>query len=150
MPKVISRSIASTSTDAKPTASSVAALKVLYCICGEFILVIDKNLALLPRRRTDDASILRAQDGRHPDERKAVFKLNVTHAERAVLLQRADGKLEREHSFSCPRCALPIGYTNEPMKDAPFVYIHKGALTQVQGQVPVDAFEGDEAGAEQP
>ncbi|KZW04103.1 hypothetical protein EXIGLDRAFT_828027 [Exidia glandulosa HHB12029] len=144
MPKVISRSIASTSTDAKPTASSVAALKVLYCICGEFILVIDKTLAILPRRRTDGASVIRAQDGNGPGERKAVFKLNVTHADRAVMVERVGGKLERQYRFSCPRCALPIGYSNEPVKVAPFFYIHRGALTQVQGQVPTEAFEGDE------
>ncbi|KAH7098258.1 hypothetical protein BKA62DRAFT_744572 [Auriculariales sp. MPI-PUGE-AT-0066] len=129
MPKVVSRSVASTSTDAKPTVSSTTALKVLYCICGEFILVIDKTLALLPRRETDDAIIIRAQDGTSATQRKAVFKLNVTNEDQAIILDRANGK---------------FGYTNEPSKSAPFFYIHRGALTQIQGQVPPDAFDEEE------
>ncbi|KDQ64624.1 hypothetical protein JAAARDRAFT_28264 [Jaapia argillacea MUCL 33604] len=143
MPKVISRSAVSSSTDAQPTASSATALRVYYCICGEFILVIDKALASLPRRKTDGAIIVRSQDN---DEGKArVFKLNATSGE-PVLVERAQGH-ERQYRFTCPRCTLPIGYqsTPPPPKSAPYLYILKGALTQAQGQLPVDAFDGEDA-----
>ncbi|KIP07005.1 hypothetical protein PHLGIDRAFT_106167 [Phlebiopsis gigantea 11061_1 CR5-6] len=138
MPKVVSRSAVSSSTDAQPTASSTAALRVYYCICGEFVLVIDKNLASLPKRQTDGATVIRSQDS---DAGKAgVFKLNATLKE-PVLVERQGGH-ERQHRLHCPRCDLQIGYqsTPPPVKSGPFVYILKGALGQIQGQVPPDAF----------
>jgi len=73
------------------------------CICGEFIvcffptfthyttltrlpqLVIDKTLASLPRRKTDNAIIIRSQDT--DDSRARVFKLNAV-AEEPILLER--------------------------------------------------------------
>ncbi|KAM6495778.1 hypothetical protein JOM56_008484 [Amanita muscaria] len=139
MPKVVSRSAVSSSTDAQPTASSAASLRVYYCICGEFILVIDKNLAALPRRKTDNAIIIRAQE---TDTAKArTFKLNVTIND-PILLQRQNGH-EKQYRFLCTRCSLPVGYQCSPLpiKSAPFVYIFPGALTQIQGQVPTDAFD---------
>ncbi|KIM90923.1 hypothetical protein PILCRDRAFT_811418 [Piloderma croceum F 1598] len=141
MPKVVSRSAVSSSTDAQPTASSAAALKVYYCICGEFILVIDKSLATLPRRKTDGAIIIRSQDS--DDGKARVFKLNANAGE-PVLLERQGGH-ERQFRFHCPRCTLPIGYqsTPPPAKSGPFMYIAVGALTQMQGQVPQDAFDGE-------
>jgi hypothetical protein len=41
---------------------------------------------------------------------------------------------------------LPVAYQpNPPPATAgPFLYIFKGALTQVQGQLPPDAFDGEE------
>ncbi|KAJ7129530.1 hypothetical protein C8R44DRAFT_777010 [Mycena epipterygia] len=144
MPKVVSRSAVSSSTDARPTASSAAALRVYYCICGEFILVIDKTIASLPRRQTDGAIIVRAQDS---DAGKArVFKLNAVAGD-PVLLERQGGH-ERQFRFHCPRCTLPIGYqsTPPPAKSGPFVYIFAGALSQVQGEVPSDAFDGENGG----
>ncbi|XP_006460233.1 hypothetical protein AGABI2DRAFT_135486 [Agaricus bisporus var. bisporus H97] len=142
MPKVVSRSAISSSTDAQPTASSTAALRVYYCICGEFILVIDKSLASLPRRQTDNAIIIHTQ---HNDTGKArTFKLNATISEHPVLLQRKDGH-ERQYRFLCPRCYLPIGYQTSPppAKSGPYIYILSGALTLFQGQVPPDAFDGE-------
>jgi len=141
MPKIVSRSAVSSSTDAQPTASSTAALKVYYCICGEFILVIDKSLATLPRRKTDGAIIVRSQDS--DDGKARVFKLNANAGE-PILLERKGGH-ERQFRFHCPRCTLPIGYQSTPLpvKSGPFVYIGAGALTQMQGQVPHDAFDGE-------
>ncbi|KAJ8523425.1 hypothetical protein ONZ45_g137 [Pleurotus djamor] len=83
MPKVVSRSAVSASTDAHPTASSAAALRVYYCICGEFILVIDKSLASLPRRQTDNAIIIRSQSSDAGEAR--VFKLNATYTDPIIL-----------------------------------------------------------------
>jgi len=141
MPKVVSRSAVSSSTDAQPTASSVAALRVYYCICGEFILVIDKSLASLPRRKTDGAIVIRCQDSELGKAR--VFKLNATVKD-PVLVERPNGH-ERQYKFHCPRCTLPVAYqtTPPPMKSGPFLYIIKGALSQIQGQVPSDAFEDE-------
>ncbi|KAF8639764.1 hypothetical protein AX17_001025 [Amanita inopinata Kibby_2008] len=139
MPKVVSRSAVSSSTDAQPTPSSAAALRVYYCICGEFVLVIDKSLAALPRRKTDNAIVVRSQDN---DAAKArIFKLNVTINE-PILLERQGGH-EKQFRFLCTRCSLPIGYqsTPPPIKSGPFIYILPGALTQMQGQVSPDAFD---------
>ncbi|KAI0723207.1 hypothetical protein C8Q76DRAFT_722065 [Earliella scabrosa] len=141
MPKVVSRSAVSSSTDARPTASSTAALRVYYCICGEFILVIDKSLTALPRRQTDGAIVIRCQDTQ--DAKARVFKLNATVKE-PVLIERQGGH-EKQYRFHCPRCALPVAYqaTPPPPKSGPFLYILKGALSQLQGQVPPDAFEDE-------
>lgn len=51
MPKVISRAAISSSDQAPETASSKAVLRTFYCLCGEFMLVIDRGLDKLPRRR---------------------------------------------------------------------------------------------------
>ncbi|KAI0952149.1 hypothetical protein AcV7_008044 [Taiwanofungus camphoratus] len=146
MPKVVSRSAVSSSTDAQPTASSTASLRVYYCMCGEFILVIDKSLASLPRRETDGAVVIRSQDSELGKAR--IFKLNATAKEPILVercaLHRQSGH-ERQYRFHCPRCTLPVAYqsTPPPVKSGPFVYIFKGALSQIQGQVPPDAFEDE-------
>ncbi|KAI0284370.1 hypothetical protein BGY98DRAFT_910884 [Russula aff. rugulosa BPL654] len=149
MPKVVSRSAVSTSADARPTASSAAALKVYYCICGEFIasfsirlLVIDAALSSLPRRQTDGSVIVRSQD---KDGAKAkAFKLNALPRD-PVLIERSQGGHEQQYRYQCPRCTLPVAYQpNPPPATAgPFLYIFKGALTQVQGQLPSDAFDDE-------
>jgi hypothetical protein len=51
MPKVISRAAISSSDQAPATASSLAVLRTFYCLCGEFMLVIDRGLDKLPRRK---------------------------------------------------------------------------------------------------
>ncbi|KAI0732997.1 hypothetical protein C8Q72DRAFT_815837 [Fomitopsis betulina] len=144
MPKVVSRSAVSSSTDAQPTASSTAALRVYYCICGEFILVIEKNLASLPRRQTDGAVVVRCHDNELG--KAQIFKLNATPKD-PILVERANG-YERQYRFQCPRCTLPVAYQNTPppVKSGPYLYVLKGALSQIQGQVPPDAFDDLEPG----
>ncbi|KAI0650347.1 hypothetical protein C8Q79DRAFT_943225 [Trametes meyenii] len=141
MPKVVSRSAVSSSTDARPTPSSTAALRVYYCICGEFILVIDKSLASLPRRQTDNATVIRCHDS--GDAKARIFKLNAV-AKDPILVERQGGH-EKQYRFHCPRCALPVAYqpTPPPAKSGPFLYVLKGALSQIQGQVPPDAFDDE-------
>ncbi|TRM67672.1 hypothetical protein BD626DRAFT_104447 [Schizophyllum amplum] len=142
MPKVISRSTVASSTDAQPTASSTAALRVYYCICGEFILVIDKVLSALPRRRTDNAIIVRAHDSEAGKAR--VFKLNAVAGD-PLVIERQSGGHERQFRLDCPRCTLPVAYqpTPGPVKSSEYLYILPGALTQMQGQIPSDAFDGE-------
>lgn len=75
-------------------------------------------------------------------ERCIRFALNLVG--RADLIQRANGH-EKQYRFQCPRCSLVIGYQSSPppVKSASFLYVVKGALTQMQGQVPPGAFEGE-------
>ncbi|TFK29390.1 hypothetical protein FA15DRAFT_664335 [Coprinopsis marcescibilis] len=141
MPKVISRSAVSSSTDAQPTPSSATNLRVYYCLCGDFILVIEKSLASLPRRKTDNAIIIRAQDSE--GHKAKIFKLNARPAIEPVLIER-DGGHEKQYRFSCARCSLNIGYQTSPTQP-PFLYILPGALSQIQGQVPPEAFDGENA-----
>jgi hypothetical protein len=125
-------------------------------------LVIDKSLATLPRRKTDNAIIVRSQDS--DSDKARVFKLNAV-AEDPILLERwkylpfvlgqiffiqnhvfyRENGYERQYRFHCPRCSLKIAYQSSPppVKSAPFLYLISGALTQMQGQVPPDAFEGE-------
>ena len=51
MPKVISRAVVSSSEQAKPLQSSRAVLRSYYCLCGDFVLVIQGKLERLPRRK---------------------------------------------------------------------------------------------------
>ena len=55
------------------------------------------------------------------------------------------GGHEKQYRLHCPRCALPVAYqsTPPPVKSGPYLYIIKGALSQIQGQVPPDAFEDE-------
>ena len=74
------------------------------------------------------------------------FALNQFRRELCCLqrFDRAAGH-EKQYRFHCPRCSLKIGYQSSPppVKAAPFLYIFPGALTQIQGQVPPDAFVGE-------
>jgi hypothetical protein len=124
-------------------------------------LVIDKSIASLPRRQTDGAIIVRSQDT--DTEKARVFKLNATAGDPILLERYACGLYfslyrckiccifrpngyERQYRFLCPRCTLPIGYqtTPPPVKSGPFLYIIAGSLTQMQGHLPQDAFDGEE------
>ncbi|KAK0468171.1 uncharacterized protein EV420DRAFT_1503199 [Desarmillaria tabescens] len=123
MPKVVSRSAVSSSTDAQPTASSAASLR----------LVIDKSLTALPKRKTDGAIVVRSQDS--DDAKARVFKLNANLGD-PLLIERQGGH-ERQYRIPLPSSTPP------PAKSGPFIYLLPGALTQLQGQIPSDAFDGD-------
>jgi len=142
MTKIVSRSAVSSSTDDAPTESASASLKVYYCLCGEFALVIDKDVRLLPRRKTDGAIILRTSeiDGQPKPQ---IFKLNVNMSS-PIFIKREKG-LECQYRYTCTRCTLPIGYqtTPPPIKSGPYIYLNFGAVTQQQGMVPPEAFEGE-------
>lgn len=106
-------------------------------------LVIDRNLSTLPRRKTDNAIIIRSQDT--PTTKARIFKLNATSGP-PIFIQR-DGGHERQWKFHCPRCTLPVGYqVTPPPAKGQFLYINRGSLTQHQGEVPADAFAGENDG----
>lgn len=51
MPKVVSRNVVSSSEQAKPLQSARAVLRSYYCLCGDFVLVMQGKLERLPRRK---------------------------------------------------------------------------------------------------
>lgn len=58
MPKIVSSSVVSSSDHALPNQEASNSLHVYYCLCSEFLLVIDADLRQLPRRRTDNSIIV--------------------------------------------------------------------------------------------
>ncbi|GAA6061424.1 hypothetical protein JCM10212_002005 [Sporobolomyces blumeae] len=135
-------------------------LHVNYCICGEFILVLDTPLASLPRRPVDRAYCL----VNSPGPSKRTYKLNVSEkpptgedlATRSVeegggnppagpktngVLVLDQGKFEFQRRLFCPRCQLQVGYETQPGQNkGPATFVLSGALTDVQNQVPREAF----------
>ncbi|TXT14161.1 uncharacterized protein COLE_00354 [Cutaneotrichosporon oleaginosum] len=120
---------------------SRAALRSYYCLCGDFVLVLQGKLDRLPQRKTDGAYIIRTKPSPTAAARK--FKLAAVPLER-FLLERAGGTEVRQ-DFGCARCRTPVAYqtTPPPAGSAPFLYVLKGAVTETQGQIPPDAFEGE-------
>ncbi|GAA6009936.1 hypothetical protein JCM11491_000873 [Sporobolomyces phaffii] len=141
-------------------------LHVHYCICGEFILVVDAPLASLPRRPADNSHAL-VNEG----AAKRTYKLNVSQSNKSLVkpaaaatvttdggvaasgvgaagkegngvLSLRDGKFEYQRRFYCTRCQLQIGYETVPGEGAKGVatFILPGALTDVQNKVSAEAF----------
>ncbi|PLW11915.1 hypothetical protein PCANC_15629 [Puccinia coronata f. sp. avenae] len=151
MPKIVSRSAISTSED-KQALHSTSRLVVNYCLCGEFILVIDKPLSLLPRRPTDASYVIR---NTAPSKRS--YKLNTDVAPKPILISRAltnnshsnnlhaaanTCAFEKQWRHACSRCQLPIGYqTVAPPQVPDWTYIFPGSLTETQSSVPPSALD---------
>ncbi|KAH8830457.1 hypothetical protein DL96DRAFT_1592981 [Flagelloscypha sp. PMI_526] len=124
-------------SQSKDDGSTASNLQLYYCLCGEFILVIDTPIDTLPKRPVDRSRVI--------DCAKRSFKLNAAlQAGDGVLVEREGGH-ERQNEFNCPRCVLPVLYqsTPPPIRSGPYIYILAGALTQRQGQIPPDAFDGE-------
>ncbi|CAG8494494.1 9891_t:CDS:2 [Ambispora gerdemannii] len=132
MPKIVSSSTVSSSeqTNVRPEQH----LHVYYCLCSEFILVIDAKLDRLPRRKTDNAYII--ANG------KRIYKLNaIEPSNNPIVLKRLQG-YEKQYRLHCPRCNLFIAYEVTPKrKSGAFTYIVEGSLTDNQGVVPADAID---------
>ncbi|CDR36859.1 RHTO0S02e07778g1_1 [Rhodotorula toruloides] len=139
-------------------------LHVNYCLCGEFILVVDAPLASLPRRPADSSHCLV-----NTGPSKRVYKLNITETSKdykppevpkqtedtlvvnqygaagkngnGVLVNR-DGGFEFQRRLFCPRCQLQVGYETVPGEgqkgDATFILA--GALSDIQNKAPAEAF----------
>lgn len=132
MPKVFTRAIVSSSDQASATQSSRAVLRSYYCLCGDFLLVIQGKLDRLPRRkcvhptpstlryaldkptkltlffssyRTDGAYIIRSQPGAKAPARK--FKLNAQPGQRVTVKRKGSDNLEIRQPFVCSRCKTP-------------------------------------------
>ncbi|WVR08167.1 hypothetical protein IAU60_005213 [Kwoniella sp. DSM 27419] len=147
MPKVYSRATISSSEQAGQTQSARAVLRSYYCLCGDFVLVLQGKLDRLPRRRTDGAYIIRSKAGADPDRQPArKYKLNAVPSQRCLIKKKGTQDLEIRQPFSCARCNTTIAYqvAPPPAGDGPFLYILKGSMTELQGRVPPDAFEGED------
>ncbi|KAG0344660.1 hypothetical protein BG004_004276 [Podila humilis] len=129
MPKIISSSIISSSDNR----DDPQGLHSYYCLCSEFILVIDIELGQLPRRLTDNAIIL--------SNANRMYKLHATPGE-AKLVKRGD-KFEKQYRMYCQRCNLLIAYETTPhLKGGAYTYIVQGSLNEIQG-VPHQDWELD-------
>ncbi|KAI8380921.1 uncharacterized protein BYT42DRAFT_494715 [Radiomyces spectabilis] len=132
MPKIISSSIVSSSDHAVQPEDQRHTLNVYYCLCSEFLLVIDANILQLPRRRTDNAIIV--------SNKQRTYKLMAEYDD-CYVLKRQNG-FEKQYRYHCPRCHLLIAYeTTEERKRGPYTYILDGALADVQGRPPVNAVQ---------
>ncbi|POY70736.1 putative NADH:ubiquinone reductase (H(+)-translocating) [Rhodotorula taiwanensis] len=137
-------------------------LHVNYCLCGEFILVIDAPLAACPRRPADGSFAL-VNSGPNP----RIYKLNVAETGKdlvspnivpgenaaqaagaagksgnGVLVNR-DGGFEFQRRLFCPRCQLQVAYETRPGEGqkGDVTFVLPGALTDIQNRVPDEAFE---------
>lgn len=84
MPKIVSSSIVSSSDHSKNNTTAEDTrdkLHVYYCLCSEFLLVVDANLEDMPRRRTDNAIIV--------SNARRTYKLSADGPE-IVILSRCD------------------------------------------------------------
>ena len=63
--------------------SSRAILRSYYCICGDFILVLQGKLDRLPQRQLDGAWIIRSQST--PEHRDRKFKLSAKPGQRCLV-----------------------------------------------------------------
>ncbi|GAA5891883.1 hypothetical protein JCM5296_003260 [Sporobolomyces johnsonii] len=140
-------------------------LHVHYCLCGEFVLVVDSPLPSLPRRPSDRSYALV-----NAGPSKRVYKLNVSEEGKdlvkpppaavgedglvvgggagaagktgnGVLVLR-EGAFEYQRRLYCPRCQLQVGYETKPgeHQKGDVTFILAGALTDTQNKVPSDAF----------
>ncbi|KAL1923432.1 uncharacterized protein VTP21DRAFT_8412 [Calcarisporiella thermophila] len=134
MPRVVSSSTVVTSDDVNKSLQQQQQQKlcVYYCLCSEFILVIDKDLRALPKRKTDHALIV--------DNNRRHYKLSgVTDQKSVVLLKRTNG-FEKQFRFHCARCSLPIAYElTEKTRGGQYTYLIDGSLCETQGRVPEGA-----------
>ncbi|KAI8817911.1 uncharacterized protein EV422DRAFT_197483 [Fimicolochytrium jonesii] len=112
MPKIVSSSTVSASNDLAQDAEKN--LHVYYCkFCGEYVLIIDKRIHKLPRRPTDNASVITKQ---------RTFKLNLKRGTTRII-KRSTG-YEKQCRWECPRCDLPVAYDQE----ADTVYLFDGSV----------------------
>ncbi|RKP04907.1 hypothetical protein THASP1DRAFT_20525 [Thamnocephalis sphaerospora] len=122
MPKIISRTVVSTSDQAPQLERPP--LHTYYCVCGEFALIsaTDAQLERLPKRQTDLAAIVSRE--------RRVFRLNAKDG--AVVLVKRNDKMEKQLRKQCTRCGLWIAYevpdAPESERMLPFVYVVDGAL----------------------
>ncbi|RKP23291.1 hypothetical protein SYNPS1DRAFT_18845 [Syncephalis pseudoplumigaleata] len=121
MPKIVSRTVISTS-DQQPQEERPP-LHTYYCICGEFALISDVQVELLPKRQTDLAAILSCE--------RRVFRLHARDGD-PLLLRRGESSYEKQFRKYCTRCNLWLAYQVPVQPDndqpLPYLYIVDGAL----------------------
>lgn len=148
MPKIVSKSTVSSSDQQgnNDNNSNNTKLHVYYCLCSEFILVIDHDLQQLPRRQTDKSHIV--------SNTARTFKLTADQGQ-TIIIRREEG-YEKQHRLLCPSkslnmrilslilvtnatfallgCNLVVAYeTTQQRRAGPHTYILEGALSEQQG-----------------
>jgi len=94
----------STHTFASEENAEPDVLRVYYCLyCGTRALVLDADIAKLPTRDTDKASVL-CTDAH-------TYRMLLEKGEHK-LIQRPGG-YERQYRMNCTKCDLPISYQNQ-------------------------------------
>ncbi|KAI9492720.1 hypothetical protein BDB00DRAFT_826913 [Zychaea mexicana] len=132
MPKIVSSSIVSSSDHTGQLEDQRHLLHVYYCLCSEFLLVIDADLRKLPRRRTDNAIIV--------SNTRRTYKFTA-ESDGCTIVKRREG-FEKQYRYHCPRCRLLVAYEmNENKKSGPYTYIVDSALTEKQGSAPPNAIQ---------
>ncbi|KAH8921310.1 hypothetical protein BT69DRAFT_1335649 [Atractiella rhizophila] len=117
---------------------------VYYCLCGEFVCVIDKRLRLLPARPEDGSYVVRNVNAPDLGKEKRVYRINAKPGKVTAVPRGNDYEIQQR--LECARCGLWVAYETEiaPRK-GDFTFILPGALTEIQSVVPKDAFgEGDQ------
>ncbi|KAI8054222.1 hypothetical protein BDF22DRAFT_618807 [Syncephalis plumigaleata] len=121
MPKIVSRTVISTSDEVPETERPP--LYTYYCICGEFALISGKLVELLPKRQSDLAAILSCE--------RRVFRLHAKDGS-PILLKRGDANYEKQFRKFCTRCDLLLAYQVPAKPDndrpLPYLYVVDGAL----------------------
>jgi len=113
MPKVVSRSVISADNPNEVHHN----LHTYHCLCGQMLLISDKELTDLPQRRIDRSRFL------HTSHRKC--KLIVMESD-MIRVQRSDG-LEKQTRYKCKKCGLPVAYQVD--KGSPrYFLLHGGYL----------------------
>ncbi|KAF9970077.1 hypothetical protein BGZ73_007325 [Actinomortierella ambigua] len=131
MPRIVSRSTISSSDNQEDARGG---LHSYYCLCSEFVLVIDTSLDALPKRQTDNASIIA--------NATRTYNLHATRGDDKIV-KRGEDKFEKQYRLYCRRCSAWIAYEVTPhLKSGPYTYIVQGALSEVQG-VPHEDWELD-------
>lgn len=73
-----------------------------YCsLCGANVLILDCILERLPKRRTDNSSIING---------KMVFIKNYMRKDKLVVLKKDNNKYEKQWRYNCNDCGAFIGY----------------------------------------
>ncbi|KXS13570.1 hypothetical protein M427DRAFT_58395 [Gonapodya prolifera JEL478] len=123
MPKIVSNSVIVQS--APDAARRGRRLTTYYCVCGEYVLILDTRLSNVPTRRTDGARVL--------VNAKRKYKLNVQEAGRPVYLKRENG-VEKQYRFCCTRCKLVVAYQVESpvVREDRYTYVVNGAVSEDQ------------------
>jgi len=113
-------------------------LNTYYCAyCGNFSLILDTTLELLPMRKADGAMVI--------DEAKRAFKFSVAPGPEKLI--KRDNGLERQHRLNCKQCGLFLMYRSGPMgAPSKFTYICSGALTIDPRSIHVPDIEPDLTG----
>ncbi|KAJ3287098.1 hypothetical protein HK104_008760 [Borealophlyctis nickersoniae] len=117
MPKIVSSSTVSTSTEL-PDATGKN-LHTYYCIfCNEYVLIVDKRLKKLPRRKTDRAYIV---------SQKRTYKPNLEREGEYILIKRPNG-YEKQRRYQCPQCKVPVAYEQK----GDILYIFENAVRSAE------------------